>query len=107
VRRLNDALPAESFAWGPLGSYAFELAARRSTLSATSDLDLLIRADALDGALLHEVHRRCGTVAAACGVRIDVEVALAAGGVSLAECAAGASALLLKTADGPRLIACP
>jgi phosphoribosyl-dephospho-CoA transferase len=89
-------------AWGPVGSAGFELATGVSCLHAGSDLDILVRAparlacaDALWAAL------------AALAVRVDVQVETPRGAVALAELAAGTRQVLLRTFDGPRLVADP
>ncbi|MBC8749847.1 MULTISPECIES: malonate decarboxylase holo-ACP synthase [Paraburkholderia] len=100
--------PLGGFAWGPIGSTGFELATHVPTVNETSDLDLLIRVPqplALNvaSALLEQLQ----TLAARIGIRIDVQLETPAGGVALAEWAAGKARVLARDASGPRLIADP
>ncbi|MGF6673624.1 phosphoribosyl-dephospho-CoA transferase [Paraburkholderia sp. WSM4174] len=100
--------PLGGFAWGPIGSTGFELATHVPTVNETSDLDLLIRVPqplALNvaSALLEQLQ----TLAAHTGIRIDAQLETPAGGVALAEWAAGKSRVLARDASGPRLIADP
>lgn len=93
------------FRWGPTGSIGFELATGRPSARADSDLDLMIEAPrpvapATARALLAEV--------LALEVRADVVIETPFGGFALREfCAASGGRCLLKTHDGPRLVADP
>jgi phosphoribosyl-dephospho-CoA transferase len=87
--------------WGPAGSVAFELASGWPTVTAASDLDLVLQLDApltpgAAAALLGQL--------AQLPARVDVLLESAAGGVALAEYARARAPYLLRTADGPRLI---
>jgi phosphoribosyl-dephospho-CoA transferase len=94
--------------WGPAGSAAFELATGVPTITLSSDLDLLIRAPRV---LSHEEARALladlQACAAAAGIRIDVQLETPAGGVALAEWAMGKSRMMVKCAEGARLVADP
>jgi phosphoribosyl-dephospho-CoA transferase len=94
--------------WGPTGSAAFELATGVPTITPSSDLDLLIRAPR---ALSHEEAQALladlQACAAAAGTRIDVQLETPVGGVALAEWAMRKSRTMVKSADGPRLVADP
>ncbi|MEX3639760.1 malonate decarboxylase holo-ACP synthase [Paraburkholderia sp. BR14320] len=100
--------PLSGFVWGPSGSTGFELATHVPAVSEASDLDLLIRvpeplAMNVAGALLEQLQ----TLSARLGVRIDAQLETPAGGVALAEWAAGKARVLVRHASGPRLIANP
>jgi phosphoribosyl-dephospho-CoA transferase len=87
--------------WGPAGSVAFELASGCPTVTAASDLDLVMYVDAplgseVAGALLGQLERL--------PARADVLLESAAGGVALAEYARARPPYLVRTADGPRLL---
>ena len=96
------------FIWGPTGSAGFELATRVPTVNESSDLDLLIRApEPLALELAREVLEQLRTLAERIGMRIDAQLETPAGGVALAEWAAGKTRVLARHASGPRLIADP
>ncbi|WP_345816536.1 malonate decarboxylase holo-ACP synthase [Paraburkholderia sp. PREW-6R] len=95
-------------AWGPAGSAGFELATGVATATASSDLDLLIRAPRT---LTHDLARalldQLEAVAGRAGVRIDAQLETPAGGVALAEWAAARPRVLARHASGPQLVADP
>jgi phosphoribosyl-dephospho-CoA transferase len=97
---LNEsALP-----WGPTGSVGFELASGTPTANADSDLDLLIRPIRLPTrATLRYLHAAFQRLPA----RVDCQIETHAGALALGEFVSGARELLLRTADGPRLIPTP
>ncbi|WP_155387735.1 malonate decarboxylase holo-ACP synthase [Catellatospora paridis] len=98
---LGPALDARKLVWGPVGSAGFELATGQPATGTESDLDIIVRmhelpdpgwaADLLTGL----------TDAAA---RVDCLLETPAGAVALAELAGGPALLVLRTADGPRLV---
>jgi phosphoribosyl-dephospho-CoA transferase len=90
--------------WGVAGSVGFELASGCVASSCTSDVDLVVQLDApLPGAaadaLLGELMRL--------SVRADVLLETPAGAVALAEYSRGRAPYLVRTLDGPRLLADP
>jgi len=108
LNRLRAARSMARYEWGPTGSAGFELATGMPTVSASSDLDLLVRTpdemapgDAV--ALLATLEAE----AARAGVRIDVQLETPAGAVALAEWAAAKPSTMLRTPSGPRLVANP
>ncbi|MFM0059036.1 malonate decarboxylase holo-ACP synthase [Paraburkholderia phytofirmans] len=106
----NDATgPLSALVWGPTGSAGFELATYVPTVSVSSDLDLLIRAH--DKPLAQDVARdllNClQALAQRVGVRVDAQLDTPAGGVALAEWAAGKPRVLARHERGPQLIADP
>jgi len=101
VRPLLDAL---ALSWGVSGSAGYELASGHAALHAHSDLDLIIRTpqpfDRLRArALLQALDR------SAC--RIDVQLQVPAGALALREWAGGSRQVLLKGAQGARLVTEP
>ncbi|KAA1007411.1 malonate decarboxylase holo-ACP synthase [Paraburkholderia panacisoli] len=105
----SDTLgPLAGLVWGPTGSAGFELATRVPTVTESSDLDLLIRtpeplAQDFARALLDQVL----TLAKRAGIRVDAQLETPAGGIALAEWAAGKPRVMARNAHGPQLIADP
>jgi phosphoribosyl-dephospho-CoA transferase len=103
LRALAPRLDALDVDWGPAGGTGYWLACGLPVLRATSDLDLLVRLPRKPSPSL---------VAALCTLqdgqpcRIDIQVDTGAGGFALAEYVRGGR-VLLKTNDGPRLVADP
>jgi phosphoribosyl-dephospho-CoA transferase len=94
---------AHGLVWGPTGSTGFTLASGHDVLTATSDLDLVLRIIsplALDDA--RDLYERL--VAAACATRLDIQMETPAGAIALAEYIRGQPPVLLRTASGPRLV---
>ena len=87
--------------WGPTGSAGFELASAVATLSASSDLDAIVRVDRLP---CLKSARALWQALARCAVRVDCLIELPAGGLSLSEYADGGAVLGLRTALGPQLL---
>lgn len=102
IERLRPALEATGAPWGPTGSAGFELATGRATLTAESDLDLVLRpAPSAEKSALE----RLAEAAAGALVRVDVLLEFDQGAVSLAEFLGASPELLLRTPEGPRLAA--
>jgi phosphoribosyl-dephospho-CoA transferase len=97
-------LAAHGLAWGPAGSVGFELATGVACVGPESDVDLVVRAPT---ALPRVVAWRLQAALAALPVRIDAQLETPAGAVALAEYAAGAPRVVLRTLDGPRWVATP
>nr|WP_244306434.1 malonate decarboxylase holo-ACP synthase [Paraburkholderia lacunae] len=96
------------FIWGPTGSTGFELATQVLAVTASSDLDLLIRApEKLSRNTAVEIRNRLQAHAQRAGIRVDVQIETPAGGVALAEWAAGKTRVMVRHARGPQLIADP
>jgi phosphoribosyl-dephospho-CoA transferase len=91
-------------AWGPCGSVAFELASGVATVTADSDLDLMVRAERQ---LSRAVAAELAAALARLAVRADVLLELPHGAVALAEYAAAPVPLVLRTPDGARLVQDP
>jgi len=97
-----------AFSWGPTGSTGFELATHLPAVTVTSDLDLLIRTpDKLSHETATRILIELQTHAKHAGIRIDVQLETPAGGIALAEWAAGKARVMARHAQGPRLVADP
>jgi len=103
LRALAPRLDALDLDWGPAGGAGYWLACRLPVLRPTSDLDLLVRLPQRPAAAL--VHALCALQEGQ-PCRLDIQVDTGAGGFALAEYARGGR-VLLKTGDGPRLVADP
>ena len=90
--------------WGPAGSVGFELASGVLSVSAQSDLDLVLDAtepiEVRDAAALFTALERLSA-------RVDVLLETPLGAVALSEYASGKRAMLLRTPSGARLVADP
>lgn len=87
--------------WGPCGSVAFELASGVATVTADSDLDLMVRADSV---LASAAAAELATALSRLAVRADVLLEMPHGAMALAEYVAASDPLLLRTTEGPRLV---
>jgi phosphoribosyl-dephospho-CoA transferase len=88
--------------WGPAGSVGFELASGHPSATASSDLDLVVRA----GQPLQRGHARALAAALdTLSVRTDVLIETPHGAVALLECVGATENLVLRTRRGPRLVA--
>jgi phosphoribosyl-dephospho-CoA transferase len=100
---LRPLLDGTGLVWGPTGSVGFELATGHATATPDSDLDLVVRtcgvADAL--AALMRLHHAFGSRAA----RVDCQVETPSGAVALAELVGAQPDVMMRTAEGPRLLA--
>jgi phosphoribosyl-dephospho-CoA transferase len=94
--------------WGPTGSVGFELASGVPKVTASSDLDLSIRTpDKLSPDDARRILTDLNAHATRAGIRIDAQLETPAGGVALAEYAAGKPKVLARHARGPQLVADP
>jgi len=106
--RGNPRNALNALVWGPSGSAGFELATRTDAVTPSSDLDLLIRTpERLSRECAADLLNHLQTVALETGSRIDAQLETPAGGVALAEWAAGKARVLARHASGPRLVADP
>jgi phosphoribosyl-dephospho-CoA transferase len=104
----RDAQSLHAFSWGPTGSVGFELATGTLAVTATSDLDLLIRSPeklSRENAvlMLSELTR----YAQRAGIRIDAQLETPSGGIALAEWATDKARVMARHAQGPQLLADP
>ena len=99
---------ATGCAWGPTGSVGFELASGYPRVTQTSDLDLLLRApDRLDRSTAKLLFDALSQAALAHGTRIDMQIQTHDGAFSLAEYAHPGARVMMRCADGPKLVADP
>jgi phosphoribosyl-dephospho-CoA transferase len=96
-----EALVNFSLAFGPTGSVGFELASGLPTVTATSDLDLLIRTPER---LSMESGRKLMTLFSEHACRIDAQLETPRGALSLTEYASGQRPMLLRQSGGPVLV---
>ncbi len=101
---LAPQLDALGLAWGVTGGAGYQLATGEAVLHANSDLDLLLRVpQPLDRAVAAELLDLLDR--ALC--RVDLQLETPHGAIALREWAGPASQVLLKTQQGPRLVADP
>ena len=101
LRKAIPILHDLGLAWGPTGSVGFELATGRPTTTATSDLDLLVRAESLPTpAWAANLISRLSALP----VRVDCQLQTPNGAAALAELATGPRTLVLRTSGGPQLV---
>jgi len=87
--------------WGPAGSVAFELASGCPTATPVSDVDLVLELDApLDVEAAAALYGELLQLPA----RADLLLETPRGALALAEYARGRAPLLVRTAEGPRLL---
>jgi phosphoribosyl-dephospho-CoA transferase len=99
---------ASGCAWGPTGSTGFELASGCPTVTQTSDLDLLMRApERLDRAAAKTLFDTLSQAALDHGTRVDMQIQTRDAAFSLAEYAHPGARVMLRCADGPKLVADP
>jgi phosphoribosyl-dephospho-CoA transferase len=101
---------SSGLAWGPTGSVGFEMASDCATVTDKSDLDLLMRApDPLDRSAAKTLFDALSAAASefAIPIRIDVQIETHDGVFSLAEFAHPGARVMLRSVDGPRLVADP
>jgi phosphoribosyl-dephospho-CoA transferase len=100
---LRSVLDGTGLMWGPAGSVGFELCTGACTVTATSDLDLVIRAGNMNRSVMHRLSALHGFLSNASS-RVDCQVETPLGAVALAELATDPPQLLVRGLTGPRLI---
>lgn len=106
LARVGLCLEGSRLSWGPGGSVGFDLATGVPTLTAASDLDLVLRqVQRLEVA--EAVALQSALTEAAAPVRVDTLLETPAGGVLLADLATAPGRVLVRTPDGPRLLVDP
>jgi phosphoribosyl-dephospho-CoA transferase len=90
--------------WGPGGSVGFELVSGVPSTTPDSDLDIVLGAAA---SMARAEAARLHAELSALTVRIDVLLETPNGAVALAEYATGVDVMLLRSAQGPRLVRDP
>ena len=106
LSRVGHILASRGHRWGTGGSVGFEIATGVATATCSSDLDLILRQKHRLG-LDEAIELRAVLAEAAAPARVDVLLETPRGGVSLADLAAMPARLLVRTPDGPRLLADP
>ncbi|CEG51801.1 MULTISPECIES: malonate decarboxylase holo-ACP synthase [Stutzerimonas stutzeri subgroup] len=104
LAELRPLLDALGHAWGVTGSAGFQLATGLPTAHPDSDLDLLLRAER---PLPRSEARPLLQLLEGRACRVDLQLETPLGGVALREWTGGAARVLVKTADGPRLVVDP
>ena len=104
LAELRPLLDALGHAWGVTGSAGFQLATGLPTAHPDSDLDLLLRAER---PLPRSEARPLLLLLEGRACRVDLQLETPLGGVALGEWAGGAARVLVKAAEGPRLIVDP
>jgi phosphoribosyl-dephospho-CoA transferase len=108
LHRVAPIIDAYGLDWGPAGSTGFELATSMPTITETSDLDLIVRAPTplphTDATALFDALSQAAQQA---GARIDVQIETSDAAFSLAEFARAGLRVMLRHADGPRLVTHP
>jgi phosphoribosyl-dephospho-CoA transferase len=105
LEQTSNIMNVYSLSWGPTGSVGFELASGTETVTAESDIDLIIRTPhrlekKLAQHLLDEFQK--------IEVRIDVQMETPAGAINLLEYVrVKGDSVLVKTQDGPLLMEDP
>ena len=106
LARVAPILSRRGHRWGPGGSVGFEIATGVATATSSSDLDLILRQEHRLGPD-EAIDLRAVLTEAAAPARVDVLLETPRGGVSLADLAAMPARLLVRTPNGPRLLANP
>ena len=106
LARVGPVLASRGHRWGPGGSVGFEIATGMATATSSSDLDLIIWQKHRLGPE-EAIDLRAVLAEAAAPARIDVLLETPRGGVSLADLAAMAARVLVRTPGGPELLADP
>jgi phosphoribosyl-dephospho-CoA transferase len=90
--------------WGPAGSVGFELASGSASAGPASDLDVIVQLCGVPArAAAHALHMQLRQLE----VRVDVLLEIPEGAIALSEYVAGRVPLLLRSAQGPRLVTSP
>ncbi|MUT73334.1 malonate decarboxylase holo-ACP synthase [Stutzerimonas frequens] len=104
LAELRPLLDALGYVWGVTGSAGFQLATGLPTAHPDSDLDLLLRTER---PLPRSEARPLLQLLEGRACRVDLQLETPLGGVALGEWAGGAARVLVKTAEGPRLVSDP
>lgn len=104
LQSISSIMKNFSGCWGYTGSFGFELATGIATVTAQSDIDLLIRTEqpfAKQQAIeLLETFQQAG-------LNVDIQLQLPQGGLALKEWARNSGKVLLKRPDGAVLVGNP
>jgi len=100
LTEVRSRLSGMPFRWGPTGAVGFELASGSPCVTGSSDLDIAVFVDSPALPTLAALGATLGGLP----VPVDCSVELPCGAVALTELLSDTQQLLLKSADGPRLI---
>lgn len=100
-RQIQPLMDALDLPWGIAGSAGFELASGIPVLHRGSDLDLILRTEAF---FTRQQARELTQALADAVCRIDLQLQVPAGAVALREWASASRQVMLKAADGARLV---
>lgn len=105
LHAVRSACNATGLAWGPTGSVGFELVTGVSTVTPSSDLDIVLRAPhAFSRTEAHALLERLSRHASQHNTRIDTQIETPNGAFALAEFAHAGSRVMLRSADGPLFV---
>ncbi|KLU24033.1 phosphoribosyl-dephospho-CoA transferase [Caballeronia mineralivorans PML1(12)] len=108
LQAISPLCNASGYVWGPTGSVGFELASGCPTVTQTSDLDLLMRApERLDRTTAKTLFDALSQAALDHGTRVDMQIQTHDAAFSLAEFAHPGARVMMRCADGPKLVADP
>jgi phosphoribosyl-dephospho-CoA transferase len=108
LQAISPLCDATGYVWGPTGSVGFELASGCPTVTQTSDLDLLMRApERLDRTTAKTLFDALSQAALDHGTRVDMQIQTHDAAFSLAEFAHPGARVMMRCADGPKLVADP
>ncbi|BBU27866.1 phosphoribosyl-dephospho-CoA transferase [Burkholderia sp. THE68] len=108
LRAVAPIIDAHGVDWGPTGSAGFELASAMPTLTRDSDLDIVVRAPTpLSRDAAATLFDALSHAAQEAGTRIDAQIETPDAAFSLAEFARPNLRVMLRHADGPRLVIDP
>jgi len=105
LRMLQERWADAPFAWGPVGSVGFAIVSGRESVTAASDLDVVVRVEPKDISREGLSLLQKSLEVMAC--RVDVLLETEAGGIALQEAASGVAKVLLRMANGARLVENP
>jgi phosphoribosyl-dephospho-CoA transferase len=101
LRELERRMGPLRYPWGPTGSAGFELATGATAVTASSDLDLLVRAT------VRLAHREAQHIADLCvglPCPVDIQIETPHGAFALREYLHSEGQVLLRTSGGPLLV---
>jgi phosphoribosyl-dephospho-CoA transferase len=102
LRTVRRFLSATGLPWGPTGSVGFELATGAHTITRASDLDVVLRVDSVTPQVLQRLSVLHSELQAA-AARVDCQIEMAKGAVTLADIVSSDQRVLVRSTDGPRL----
>jgi phosphoribosyl-dephospho-CoA transferase len=103
MRMLQCHLSTTDLRWGPTGSVGFELASGVHAATQASDLDIIVRVEAMTKAVSQQLCSLESLLRLA-PARVDCQVDTPLGAIAVAELTSGAPQLLIRHAAGPRLV---